>query len=101
MEVGLANTMTLEAERFERLKAELDQAFAASDNTYVTLDADTVFNTSGFVNQFSGTFGWSLDPADRILSLTYTPTPVPEPGTLGLVGIGMLAGLRRAIRPPR
>jgi len=32
----------VEAERFARLKAELDQAFAAPDSSYVTLDADVV-----------------------------------------------------------
>src|SRR5271154_5911838 len=37
-----------------------------------TLNADTAFDTSGFVNQFSGTFGWSLDAADQTLSLVYT-----------------------------
>jgi hypothetical protein len=59
-----------------------------------TLDADTVFNTSGFVNQFNGTFGWSLDAADQTLSLTYTPSPVPEPGTRALVGLAA-AGIVR------
>jgi PEP-CTERM motif len=57
-----------------------------------TLNADTAFDTSGIVNQFNGTFGWSLDAADQTLSLTYTPTPVPEPGTLALVGLAA-AGL--------
>jgi PEP-CTERM motif len=55
-----------------------------------TLDADTAFDTSGIVNQFSGTFGWSLDAADHTLSLTYTPSPVPEPGTLALTGIAAM-----------
>ena len=32
----------VEAERFDRLKAELDQAFAAPDSSYVALDADEV-----------------------------------------------------------
>jgi putative addiction module CopG family antidote len=31
-----------EAERFERLKAELTRAFAAPDSAYQALDADTV-----------------------------------------------------------
>jgi T5SS/PEP-CTERM-associated repeat protein len=66
-----------------------------------TLNADTAFDTSGFVNQFNGTFGWSLDSADHSLSLTYTPTPVPEPGTLALVSIAIVgfAGWRRRGQP--
>jgi hypothetical protein len=56
------------------------------------LNADTAFDTSGFVNQFNGTFGWSLGGSS--LSLSYTPTPVPEPGTLMLVGLAA-AGLAR------
>jgi hypothetical protein len=57
----------------------------------------TSFDTSGFVNSINGTFGWSLDAADHSLSLTYTPTPVPEPGTLALVGLAAagMAGWRR------
>jgi hypothetical protein len=39
------------------------------------LNAATVFDTSGFANTFSGTFGWSLDIASGTLSLTYTPAP--------------------------
>jgi antitoxin ParD1/3/4 len=34
----------VEADRFERLKAELDQAFAAPDSRYVTLDVDAVLS---------------------------------------------------------
>ncbi len=49
-----------------------------------TLDADTSFDTSGFVNPIAGTFGWSLSGSS--LSLSYTPTAVPEPGTLALIG---------------
>jgi hypothetical protein len=59
-----------------------------------TLNADTVFDTSGFVNQYAGTFGWSLDTADHTLSLTYVPTAVPEPGTLALVGLAAAVGWR-------
>ncbi|HEY1380693.1 MAG TPA: hypothetical protein VGF55_28080 [Gemmataceae bacterium] len=39
------------------------------------LNAATVFDTSGFANPFTGTFGWSLDTATGTLSLTYTPAP--------------------------
>ncbi len=57
-----------------------------------TLDADTSFDTSGVVNPIAGTFGWSLDSADQTLSLVYTPSSVPEPGTLALAGLAA-AGL--------
>jgi len=50
-----------------------------------TLNADTAFDTSGFLNPVAGTFGWSLDAVDHTLSLTYTPTAVPEPGDVGIV----------------
>jgi hypothetical protein len=65
------------------------------------LIAATSFDTTGFENPINGIFGWGLDPADRSLSLTYTPTPVPEPGTLALVGLvaAGLAGWRRRGRP--
>jgi autotransporter-associated beta strand protein len=67
-----------------------------------TLNADTAFDTSGFLNPVAGTFGWNLDPASQTLSLVYTPTAVPEPGTLALLvaGIGMGFSIRRG-RGPR
>jgi fibronectin-binding autotransporter adhesin len=46
------------------------------------LDAATSFDTSGFLNPIAGTFGWSLSGSS--LSLSYTPSAVPEPGTLAL-----------------
>jgi len=49
------------------------------------LNATTVFDTSGFQNPIAGTFGWSLDAADKTLSLVYTPTAVPEPSALALL----------------
>jgi autotransporter-associated beta strand protein len=51
------------------------------------LNAATVFDTTGFANPYDGTFGWQLDAAGHTLSLTYTPTAVPEPGTLALAGL--------------
>jgi autotransporter-associated beta strand protein len=55
-----------------------------------TLEASTAFDTSGFVNPIGGRFGWDLDAAGHMLSLTYTPTTVPEPS--GLVLSGLVAG---------
>jgi hypothetical protein len=51
------------------------------------LNAATAFDTAGFANPIAGTFGWSLDPTDHRLSLTYTPSAVPEPGTLVLTAL--------------
>jgi hypothetical protein len=65
------------------------------------LNSSTAFDTSGFLNPIDGTFGWSLDPAGQTLSLVYTPTGVPEPGSLALAGLAA-AGLtfwRRRGRP--
>jgi fibronectin-binding autotransporter adhesin len=53
----------------------------------VTLNAATVFDTTGFANAYAGTFGWQLDAAGHTLSLTYTPTAVPEPGTLTMCAL--------------
>jgi hypothetical protein len=53
----------------------------------LALDAATAFDTSGIVNPVAGTFGWNLDSADQTLSLTYSPSAVPEPGSLALVGL--------------
>jgi autotransporter-associated beta strand protein len=58
----------------------------------MTLNAGTSFDTTGFVNPIAGTFGWSLDTADHTLALTYTPSAVPEPGTLALVGLAASFG---------
>jgi fibronectin-binding autotransporter adhesin len=64
-----------------------------------TLDMTTAFDTSGFANPIAGTFGWALDTGSHMLSLTYAPSAVPEPGTLLLVGgatvVLRLAGRRR------
>jgi hypothetical protein len=63
-----------------------------------TLNSTTTFDSSEFANPIAGTFGWSFDSAGQTLSLTYTPTPVPEPGTLGMSGIaaaGLLTSCRR------
>jgi fibronectin-binding autotransporter adhesin len=62
----------------------------AGPTNVASLDAATIFDTSGIVNPIHGTFGWGLDAADQSLSLTYTPTPVPEPGSLALSGIAAI-----------
>jgi autotransporter-associated beta strand protein len=54
------------------------------------LDGATSFDTGAFLNPVAGTFGWALDAPDHTLSLTYTPTAVPEPGTLALVGVAAI-----------
>jgi autotransporter-associated beta strand protein len=61
------------------------------------LNASTAFDLSGFANPIAGTFGWSPDTADHTLSLTYTPSAVPEPGTLALTSLAAwgLVMLRR------
>jgi autotransporter-associated beta strand protein len=62
------------------------------------LDASTAFDTSGVVNPVAGTFGWALDTADNTLSLTYTPSAVPEPSALVLSGIAAIAAVFRPRR---
>jgi autotransporter-associated beta strand protein len=64
-----------------------------------TLDATTSFDTTGFRNRLAGTFGWSFDADGHGLSLVYTPSAVPEPGTLVLTTFAFLPFLRR--RPRR
>jgi fibronectin-binding autotransporter adhesin len=64
----------------------------------VTLDASTTFDTSGFANPVSGRFGWALDTGGHTLSLSYTPTAVPEPGTLVLTALAGLVELARRSR---
>jgi autotransporter-associated beta strand protein len=59
-----------------------------------TLNASTAFDTTGFMNQVAGAFGWDLNTGDHTLSLTYTPSAVPEPGTLALVGFAAAVGWR-------
>jgi autotransporter-associated beta strand protein len=66
-------------------------AYSGPTNAAV-LNASTAFDTSGVVNPFSGSFGWAFGPDGHSLDLTYTP--VPEPGTLILVGAAGL-GLSR------
>jgi autotransporter-associated beta strand protein len=61
-----------------------------------TLDASTAFDLTDFANPVAGSFGWALDPGDHTLSLTYTPSAVPEPGALALTGLAAaLVALRR------
>jgi autotransporter-associated beta strand protein len=66
------------------------------------LNAATVFDTSGFANPIQGTFGWSFDGGHETLDLVYTPTGVPEPGSLTLVAAAFGLGYamrRRFVRP--
>ncbi len=66
-----------------------------------TLDADTTFDTNGFANPVAGSFSWTLDTSDQTLSLVYTPTSVPEPGTLALVGLAAAGACIRRRRARR
>ena len=54
------------------------------------LNAATAIDTAGFANPIRGMFGWSLDAGAHSLSLTYTPTAVPEPDTLALTGLAAM-----------
>jgi autotransporter-associated beta strand protein len=65
------------------------------------LDAATTFDLSGFANPVAGRFGWALDLGGHNLSLTYTPSAVPEPGTLGLAALGAVAIWRARRRVDR
>jgi hypothetical protein len=57
------------------------------------LTADTQIDTSLFANAIPSTarFTIALDAPNKQIDLVYTPTAVPEPGTLGLVAVGLLA----------
>jgi fibronectin-binding autotransporter adhesin len=60
-----------------------------------TLDASTIFDASGFLNAHPGRFDWVLNQGAKEMDLVYTPTAVPEPGTLSLIGLaGLAAGWR-------
>ena len=66
------------------------------------LTAAAAFDVSGFANPVGGVFGWQLDQADHELSLTYTPTAVPELGTTDPLGAATLPPLLcRTIRRRR
>jgi PEP-CTERM motif len=54
------------------------------------LDAATNFDMSSFENAVAGAFSWSLDPTAGTLSLKYTPSALPEPGTLALIGLAAI-----------
>jgi hypothetical protein len=62
------------------------------------LNAATGFDLSGFQNHYTGSFGWSFDGADHTLFLNYSPSAVPEPGTLALLGAAAVVGFRRLRR---
>jgi autotransporter-associated beta strand protein len=61
-----------------------------------TLDASTVIDTSGFLNPHPGRFDLVIDQTNQELDLVYTPTAVPEPGTLLLCCLASGVGLLKA-----
>jgi autotransporter-associated beta strand protein len=69
----------------------------AGPTDVAVLDATTNFDLSGFANPMAGRFGWALDVGGHNLSLTYTPSAVPEPGSMALLGAAG-AGISWAIR---
>jgi hypothetical protein len=52
-----------------------------------SLDASTNLDTSGFLNLHAGRFDLVLNQSAQEMDLVFTPTAVPEPGTLALVGL--------------
>ena len=52
-----------------------------------TLDASTAIDDSGFLNPHNGRFDLVLNQSSQEMDLTFTPTAVPEPGTLSLLGL--------------
>jgi fibronectin-binding autotransporter adhesin len=52
-----------------------------------------LLDTSNFVNPHPQSFTWHLDVANNQIDLVYGST-VPEPGTLGLTAVGLLAAWR-------
>jgi hypothetical protein len=66
-----------------------------------TLTASTLFDMNAFANAIPPTtkFSIALDQANKQMDLLYTP--VPEPGTLGLVAVGALAVWRAVVRRSR
>jgi autotransporter-associated beta strand protein len=66
-----------------------------------SLDASTVIDDSGFLNPHPGRFDLVLVRSSKEMDLMYTPTAVPEPGTLLLMataGIGLFRAIRRGRR---
>jgi hypothetical protein len=56
----------------------------------VTLTADTLFDLSQFQNPHTGTFTMQFDGMNKSIDLVYTPSAVPEPGTLALAGMAAI-----------
>jgi hypothetical protein len=66
-----------------------------------TLTASTNFDVGLFANKDAGNnpinpaaFSFQWDPANTNLNLIYSPTAVPEPGTLALTALGAIIAWR-------
>jgi autotransporter-associated beta strand protein len=56
-----------------------------------TLDASVILDTADFLNPHRGRFDLVLNRSAQEMDLVVTPTAVPEPGTLALVGLAGVA----------